>query len=105
MPSGGSGDVGPDEIARDDVVVGSRAVDVDPSLLLPAITFRSPTSSTLLPSVPIRLPEAGGDRHTAAEDVPRESVTGCVPLFDATDPEMSVPIKLPATALPSCPAR
>ena len=44
------------------------------SLLLPAITFRSPTSSTLLPSVPIRLPEAPAEIATPPPKIVPEGV-------------------------------
>ena len=98
--------VGPDEIARDDLPSVPVPYISMPSLSLPAITFRSPTSSTLLPSVPIRLPEAPAEIATPPPKVsPRESLTGCVPLFRAVVPEMSVPMNCPRRHCHRCPAR
>ena len=101
------GHVGPDEVARDDVAVGPAAVDVDAIIIgSPRSMLRSPTSSTLRPSVPIRLPEAPAGRSPRRRRRchPGNRVTGWVPLFTGRrSPVMSVPMKLPATALPSVP--
>ena len=52
------------------------------SLPLPAITFRSPTSSTLAPSVPMRLSEAPLEIATPPPKMfPSASVSGWVPLL------------------------
>ena len=106
MPSGiGPGHVGPDEIARDDVAVGAGADDVDTIVVAPRddVALAGVIDAAAVGADPV----AGGasvDHHSAADDVAVVvSKPAEVPLSRATSPVTLVPMKLPATALPSVP--